>query len=805
MLKNILLTGFRSLMKRKAYTMINVAGLSIGLTAVIIIALFVLFETSYDRFHDRADQIYRIAWMSENPQTRTPHPMAQAIASDFAEVDAAVTLSPLWGPGLTRRTFPVKKPTDDTWLEEKDILGVDSTFFEVFDFELISGNEKEVLRSVGGILLSERMAMKYFNTLDVLGEYLVIERDEQLLLIEGVFKDVPEASHFHFDILVSYVTLKAFTDPASEYYTWNDFGHFNYIRVAPGTDVKALEEKLIPWAASYLDWDADDLEAIATRGIYFGLQPITGIHLDSNIRWELEPNGNRSYVLIMTAAALLILLIATFNFMNLSTAQSMDRANEVGVRKSLGADKPQLVRQFIGEATMMAALGSVIAGFAVELLLPSFNMVMGTSLQFNALQPTTLIVFILITLFLGGLAGIYPAIVLSGLDPISTLKGKYSTSKRGKQVRNALVVLQFAISLFLIAGAGTVIRQLQFLQHRDLGFNHEYLIEIPIQSDQIREQFETVREELNSIPGITGVSGASNIPGKQFNQNPAYLKSNPENRVDVKQCFVDDAFLSLMDVQFLEGRNFDKTRETDFRQTFVINKAAAVAFDLTESIGKELTLDLDNEDFQGEIIGVIADFHYASLHGAVQPLVIQMIPAYSHLLIKVNTRDMEQVLSRANQTLRQFDERFVFQYAFMDEILASQYANEKKMASTFTSFAILAIVVACMGLGGLASINFSFRKKEIGIRKVMGATEWRLSWVLIKEYTWLFVAALLLALPLYILVIGGWLQNFNYRVDLGFSTFMVSAGSLVLVAALTLSYLIFKTVHENPAHTLSEE
>ena len=805
MLRNYLVISLRNLLKRKIYSIINILGLSVGLAAVIMIFLYVKEEISYDTFHDDADRIYRIAWMSQSPQTRTPHPMAQAMVSDFPEVESAVSLSPLWGPGLTKRTFSVKNPDVEVWFDERNILSVDSTFFNVFSFELAEGNINTVMRGVGGMLISETMANKYFGSERAVGKQLAFDNENQLLIVEGVFKDVPDNSHFHFDFLISYVTLKAFGEGGEEYYTWNDFGHFNYIKLSPGSDVEQLQNKIIPWAARYLDWDEQTLQRLNTSGSHFGLQPITSIHLESSIRWELESNGNIGYVYIMSAAALFILLIACFNFMNLSSAKSMERANEVAVRKSLGAERNQLVSQFLGESILLTTISIVLAGLIVEVLLPSFNVIMGKELVFNILDPITLGLFLVGAIVIGSLAGMYPAVILSALKPILILKGNYSASSQGQWVRTTLVILQFAISMFLIAGSLTIISQLKYLQGKDLGFDKSALITIPVTTNEIREKYDVIQTELLKISGVSEVGAASNIPGKQFNNNPAHLKSNPENRIDVSQCFVDYDFIQVLGIELIEGRSFNRNQPADVRHAFIINERAVVAFGLDNPVGQVVNLEEDGRLVEGEIIGVLKDFNYVSLHSAINPLIIQLIPAYNHIVAKVHLNDFEKTIGLISAVLTQFDEKVTFEYDFLDESLKSQYMNESKMSSIFTSFAVLAIIIACLGLGGLATINFSFRKKEISIRKVLGASTNGLTINLLKEYTFIVMVAVLFSLPFYIVIMQNWLNNFNYHVTINPLIFTLSAIGLLVISCSILSVLTLRVVRENPVLALKQD
>ncbi|HRI78260.1 MAG TPA: ABC transporter permease, partial [Cyclobacteriaceae bacterium] len=373
MLTNYLKIAIRNLFKNKFYSFINVFGLALGMACVFLILQYLRQELSYDRFHESAENIYRISWADENPQTRTPHPMAQALVHDFPEVESAVSITPLWGYGLTRETFSISNPEKDVRYDESNVIAVDTTFFKVFTFPLIKGDPNTVLKKPGGLLMSASMVKKYFGDADPIGKHLAINSDKQLAEIVGVFKDVPLNSHFHFDFLVSYVTEKIHEDPKSEYYTWKDFGHYNYIRLKPGTDPAQLESKLLSWVRRYIDVSDEMYKAAMARNFGFRIQPITDIHLYSHIRWELESNGYIAYVYMMTAAALLILVIGCANFINITSAQSAERSKEIGLRKSMGAFRSQLIFQLTGESLLVSIAASVMAVILVELAIPFFT------------------------------------------------------------------------------------------------------------------------------------------------------------------------------------------------------------------------------------------------------------------------------------------------------------------------------------------------------------------------------------------------------------------------------------------------
>jgi len=404
MLKNYLITSLRNLSKNKIFTIINISGLSVGMASVLLIILFIKDELSFDKFHDHSEDIYRIAWFSGDPQTRTPHPMALAMVRDFPEVEKGVSLSPIWGPGLTAQTLSVSNPETLLRFDETNILAVDSNFFDVFSFEVVLGDEN-ALNKPNTILISEKMAKKYFADSNPIGKMLNIKfrSSEVAISVAGVFANVPDNSHFHIDFLISYVGLKG-RRPGSEYYTWRDFGHFNYVKLKHGADPQVLQDKLMEWSANYMDWLTPEvLEEAEMNNYHFKLQPITDIHLKSQIRWELEPNGNIAYIHIMTASALFILIIACVNFMNITSSKSIERTKEIGIRKSVGATRPQLIMQFLGESITIAIISMILAGLLLEIFSPFFNQITGKNLQINYLLDYQLLIFMFALALLVGI------------------------------------------------------------------------------------------------------------------------------------------------------------------------------------------------------------------------------------------------------------------------------------------------------------------------------------------------------------------------------------------------------------------
>lgn len=794
-------------MKNRGYTIINIFGLTVGIASVILILLYVRDEINYDRYHPDTENIYRIYWQSGNPQTRTPHPMAQALVHDFPEVETAVSLSPIWGPGLIRQSFSIRNLEKDIRYNEKDILSVDSTFFDVFPLKIIQGNRKTVLRTPGKLLLSASAAKKYFGEDDPIGKFLAVNDDENLIEIEGVYEDMPRQSHFHASALVSYVHMKANEDDESAYYTWADFGHFNYIKLTPGSDPDKLESQLLVWAANYINASDEMMRQIIQNKEGFKLQAIRDIHLKSHLLWELEANSDIEYVYIMSAAAFLILIIGTINFLNLTTAKSSERAKEIGIRRTLGALQRQLSFQFIGESLLVAMFAVILAGLAAELLMPYFNDLSGKPLEINFLNDWSMILGILtIGLIIGIAGGLYPSFILSSIHPVKILKGKFTSSKTGNLVSSIMVLFQFSMAIVLISGTIIIMNQMRFIQDKKLGFSKESTLMIPIRQWDMRMNFETLQTELQKVEGVAMVGASSNVPGTQFNQNPIFNIDDPDHEVNASQMYVDYDLIKTLGLEIAEGREFGRDFPADTANTFIINEAAARELQLAAPfVGKEIMLQVDERNYRGTIVGVVKDFHYQSLHQPIRPVIMQRRPYYNTVLIKLTTSNLQQTIADIESVWNKFDDSFGFEYSFLEETINSQYNAENKMGLVFGLFATIAIIISCMGLFGLASLNFAQRKKEVGIRKVLGAPLHSLLINLVTDYSKLIIIATLLAVPIAWWSMHDWLNHFVFKADISIWTFVLTGLGTLLIAWITIAYLTIHTASLNPVDTLKEE
>ncbi|HTH55345.1 MAG TPA: ABC transporter permease [Cyclobacteriaceae bacterium] len=799
MLRHYLTTAFRNFLRNKFYTTITVVGLAFGITSVFLIIQYLKSELSYDRFHEGAENIYRVAWINTNPQTRTPHPMAQAMVRDFPEVEQAVSLTPIWGPGLTRQVFTVRNPEKNVRYDESSVLAVDSTFFQVFSFPLIKGNPKAALRDPGGVLISEKTALKYFGTVDCLGKQLEANEEKSLIEVVGVFKDVPSTSHFHFDFLTSYVREKS--SPNDPYYQWTDFGHFNYVRLKPGTDAKELEKKLLAWSRKYVNFSDEDFRWLSDHHYGFQLQPITSIHLQSHLRWELEPNGNIAYVYLMTAAALLILIIGAVNFVNLNIAQASERAKEIGLRKSLGAFRQQLISQFLGESVLVTLMAVALSVVLIEISIPLFYGLTGKTLTID--RGVFFVALLSLGIVVALITGIYPALFMSAAKPALILKNKMFQTK-GIGTRRVFIVFQFVTSMGLISASAIISQQLDFLQHKDLGFQPEEVLVIPIKDRSMNRRLPELRNELLKTAGVTGVSATSNIPGKSFNQNSIFTIRNPEERRDASEVMVDADFANVMNIKVAEGRFFSSGSLVD-SGGFVLNQTAVNQLGIKDPVGKEIVWERDGPIVKGPILGVVQDFNFQSLHEPMRPLLMFMEPRFNFAVVKVNTSDFKSTIGAIEKSWRKFDDRFQFEFSFLNDQLNQLYIEEQNVVSVLKIFSLLGVIIASLGLLGIAALAFRQRTKEISVRKVLGASWANLVLLLVRDFTKLVLIAVVLAVPLVWWIMNGWLENFSYRINVSPLVFVFTGLGLIAISWLTLSFLTIKTAQINPAETLKSE
>jgi len=798
MLKNYLKIALRNLLRYKGYSLINITGLAVGIACCLLILLYVQDELSYDRYHQKADQIYRLVTevqtQSEtNYQANSSATMGSALRAEFPEVLDVVRFMP--AEMLVRY--------GNNQFQEENVFYADSSVFTVFSFALIEGDPRTALKEPFSIVLTKKSAQKYFGEGNPIGQILIID-NQSAFKVTGVLAEVPRQSHFVFDMLVSFSTGAELFPHRLD---WFSFAYYTYLLLPKRFDTATLEAKL----PAFLD------RQIGTRLRQYGmnyvlsLQPLRQIYLRSNRLAEIGPVSNVARLYIFSAVAIIVLLIACINFMNLVTARSSKRAKEVGLRKVIGAQRTQLAGQFLGESILLSFVALFFALGLCEALLPAFNTLSGKEMSLNLMQNWSYALLLLgLTFFVGILAGGYPALILSGFQSAVVLKGSFRSTRRGIALRRCLVVFQFAISVVLIIATAMVYSQLDFLRKQNLGFNKEQMLVIDFWGDEeVKQQFEMVKRELAMHPSVVNGSFSSNVPGSGIITwyTVVEIENGKMRESNLEALLVDHDFLKNYGMEIVAGRAFSAEFATDMREAFIINETAVTRLGWTsaeQAIGKRI--EQIGARKQGRIIGVVKDFHYESLHQQVTPLSMHIMPdRFSYLSLRIKTEDVVQTVAGLKQTWEKLVPNRPFEYFFLDESLDQQYRADEQFGQVFGVFAILAISIACLGLFGLASFTAEQRFKEIGIRKVLGASVTGIVGLLSKEFLALVALANIMAWPIAYYSMSRWLQDFVYRVEVSWWLFVLAGGLALLIALLTVGTQAMKAALANPVEALRYE
>ncbi len=810
MLRNYFKIAFRNLVKNKVYSFINIFGLAIGIAACLIISLFVQDELSYDRFNEKADRIARIVFKANinggkiNESFVMP-PTAQALKNDYPEVQQATRLRNFGTPRIL---------VNDKFYNEGKLALVDANFFEVFTIPFLKGDAKTALTQPYCLVLSKALAEKYFGNEDPIGKLVYSKKgnDTPPFRITGVFDKIPANSHFHFDILGS---LSSDTEANST--SWMTSNYFTYLLLSEGYDYKKLEVKLPAMVEKYMGPQiiqamGMNLAQFRTKGnaLGFELQKLTDIHFYSDGTNEMEAGGDIKYVYIFGAIAVFMLLIACINFMNLSTAGASKRAREVGVRKVLGSAKPELIRQFLMESILLTSFALVVAMILVPVALPIFNDLSGKNLSLSfAVNPFILIGLLAFGLLVGVLAGSYPAFFLSSFKPIAVLKGHFVGNKKSIGLRSGLVVFQFCISICLIVGTTVVYQQLSYIQSKKLGYDKDQLI--VLQNSWALGKNESVfRDELLKDSRVANVTASPYRPAGPTNSNNslAYPENNDAQIMRTLQYGIDERYIPTLGMQIVAGRNFTKGSASD-SAGIIINEAAAKAFGWSKNaVGHHITRLVgdanNNRKKVYQVVGVVKDFHFKSLHESIAPLLMVYENNWG-LIVKVKTKDVEGLLASMKNQWSQFKVEEPFTYAFMDELFSKTYIAEQKTSKILGLFAGLTIFIACLGLFGLATFTAEQRTKEIGVRKVLGANVGQIIGLLSKDFLKLIVIACVLAFPIGYWGMTQWLQDFAYRIEVEWWVFLVAGVSAILIALFTVSFQAVKAALMNPVKSLKTD
>jgi len=799
-LRNYITIAFRNLFRQKGYSIINISGLAIGLAAFILIVLYVANELSYDKFHDKHDRIYRIC-------------VEGMVAGDVLNV--AVSAAPT-GEAMVRDIPEIINVTridefsqsvhfvyEDRRYFQEGLLFVDSTFFDIFSFELIRGNPKTALVEPYSFVLTKSTAEKYFGQDDPIGKTIKVN-DKRNYTITAIVADPPENSHFDFEVLASF-TSQIKSNGKEVYENWGSLGLYTYVLLAKEANPDEVEKRFPEMYLQYMD-DLSELENIKFEPY---LQPITKIHLHSNLMAELETNSDISYIYTFMAIAIFILLIACINFMNLSTARSMKRAREVGLRKVVGAYRSQLIFQFIGESLILSFIGLIFALILVEIALPVFNQLLEQELRLDLFRQTNVfILLIFLATIVGLISGSYPAFYLSAFQPIKVLKGTSSKSAKKSPVRNILVIIQFTISVFLIISTGFVYNQLNFLRQKKLGFNKEQMIVIPLRGERIREKANIFKSEFLNLSSVSAVSTSRFVPGRDMDGTGYIPEGYDENNpVIIFTNIVDHDYISTMEMQIIEGREFDREFATD-SSAVIINEALKKKLGWEKPLNKKITGFGSDGEFDLNVIGVVRDFHFRSLHDVVEPSLMFITSNHArNLNIRLHAGDVQEQVRLIREKWQEIETSIPFDYYFLDEDFNSQYKAEQRIGEIFIYFTFIAILIACLGLFGLASYNAEQKTKEIGIRKALGSSIQKIVFMLSKQFTKWVIIANVIAWPLAWYFINDWLGNFAYSIKIldYWWIFMVSAILSIFIAILTVSYQAIKAALANPVDAIKYE
>ena len=807
MLRNYLKIALRSLWRNKAFSTITIFGLAIGLTTCLLIVLFVLDELRYDRHFPKANQIYRMGLSGKlNGQVvdapRVGPPTAQAMRNDYPEVLAATRLR-RWGEPFIRygdRTF-----------KEKALVYVDSNFFRVFELPFLKGDPRTALLEPNSIIITQEAARKYFGNADPMGQVLEFKDWGRTYKVTGLLASIPANTHFHFEMFAAMTGLADAKDPV-----WLSSNYFTYLVLPKGYDYRRLEAKLPQVVEKYLGPQVQqllgvDLKQFRQAGNQVGLflQPLTDIHLHSAYSFELEANGDIRYVYIFSVIAWFMLLIACVNFMNLSTASAANRAKEVGIRKVLGSIKPQLIRQFLTESVLLTLLALTLALGLTKLALPAFNALSGKQLQvgfFN--NVATLPLLSLICLVVGLLAGSYPAFVLSAYQPVAVLKGRLTGTSKGGLLRKGLVVFQFFVATMLIIGTVVVYRQLGYMQEKEVGFDKDQVLVIQ-DTYTLGQQEQTFRNTLLQHPGVIRASISGYVPVGETNGNKVAVlpEDNPNQLLTIQQYRVDDEYIPTLGMAMAQGRNFSRDFPTD-SSAMIINEAAARALGWeNKAIGKKITRfgDKPTDRITHVVIGVVKDFHFRSLQEKISPLLMLRGGNSGNILVKIKTEKVADLLASVKQQWNQFSPIAPFTYSFLDERFGQTYLAEKRIGRILGIFAGLTIFIACLGLFGLATFTTRQRTKEIGIRKVLGASVSGIAVMLSKDFLQLVLLANVLSWPLAWWAMNRWLEDFAYRTEVSGWMFGLAGAVALLIALLTVSFQAVKAALANPVKNLRTE
>lgn len=783
MLKNYLKTALRNILRHKGYSFINIAGLALGMACCILILLWVKDELSFDRFNKNYNDIYRVIIddQFQDSYAVTPAPLGKALLSDYPEIMDFVRL---------RLGYKVILKINSETFVETDFTFADPSIFDIFTFKFLNGNAKEALSSPNSIVLTEGAAVKYFGEINPIGKTLTVNNRFDFT-VTGIIKNVPSNSHFTFNVLAPFPVLKKFGEKIE---SWGSYGYRTYLRLRKGTAYKPVSLKI----KDYLKKHSPDGK------ITLRLQPLREIHLHSASIRSRGGSGDIRLVYVFTMIALFILIIACINFMNLTTARASNRAREVGMRKVTGARRIEIIKQFFGESILLSFIGLILAIFLVDLLLPVFNDLCGKQLQLEIFTNGGILFWLIGIAFCTGiLSGIYPALFLSSFQPIKVLKGGVISGTRKSLLRKVLVVTQFTLSTLLIIGTIVLYHQMNYMRNRELGFNKDHLayVHMPI---KMGKQYESIKNEFLSDPNVINVCAASNLPVSPLfsTEGVEWEGKKPQEEMLINISFTDYDYAKTLKMKMAEGRFFSRAFSSDVKGAYVVNETAVKTMGVKSPVGKWFKL----HENKGIIVGVVKDFNFTSLHRKIEPLLMCISPEeYSYFLVRIKSESISEAVNSMKKKWQKSTAGLPFEYGFMDERIDNLYRTEQRIGKAFLYFTFLSIFIACLGLFGLASYLTEQRKKEVGIRKVLGAPVKGIVFLVSKEFLKWVILANIISWPAAYFAVDRLLQVYAYRISIGPLPFVVALVFALLIAIFTVSYQSIKAALTNPVEAIKYE
>jgi putative ABC transport system permease protein len=791
MIRNYLKVAWRNLMKAKVFSFINIFGITTGITVCMMISLFIMNEFSVDNFHTRGQHIYRVMRSFDASMPPAPYlsgPYADALLNDFpGEIKQVVRVMP------SNNLFTVNNRP----YNEKKVYFADSNFFTLFSFPLLKGNPATALKDINSVVLTESTAKKYFGNEDPMGKILEMDKDRKLK-VTGVAKDVPTNSHLDFDLVtpISYLASLPF------FKVWINNNHFEYVLLDDHADPRRVESRFPAFMDKYMG------PTMKETGYHFklSLTPLKDIYFENASAFDNVRHGDKKVVYVFLSIALLILLIACINFMNLSTIRAAERSKEVGLRKVMGALRSTLARQFLGESLLLTIISCVLSLGLLQLLMPLYSDLLGYPLSVPYSSWYLYAFLGAIILVVGVLAGSYPAIILSGFSPIEALKGKLGRGKGGSLFRQVLVVVQFSISVFLITGTIIINKQMSFVKNMALGYNQEQTMIIPIDNDDIFDHLNTFKQELQSDDHIAAVCGMSGEPGGFFDDHTFEAEGQDGKIWKARTEFADFEFVKTLGLKIIAGRDFSAQYPTDSTSAVLLNREAAINLGFTpgQAIGKWIKNTV-RDSLRRRVVGVVDNFNYTSLKENIEPLVISPSLDRRVVLIKLKAGNLQQNIGLVRNAYTRVASGYPFEYTFLDQKFEKLYTRDIRQQRILSIFSGLAIVIACLGLFGLASFTAVKRTKEIGVRKVLGSSVQNILMLLSKELLKPVLLATLIAIPVAYMVMHNWLQSFAYRTGLQWWVFALSSLVTVTIALLTVSFRAVRAALANPTKSLRSE